>query len=212
MARTLVIIGAGGHGRVCADVAAAAGLEVAGFIDAAIDVGEAVNGVRVVGVQISDIVQTFGLGTADVFVAIGNNARRIELLDEALGQGYLAPPLIHPSAVISPSAEIGAGSVIVAGAVVNANARIGRGSIVNTSCSLDHDNDLSAGVQIGPGVHAAGCVSFGEMAFVGTGAVIIPNINIGARAVVAAGAVVTSDVGDEEMVTGVPATPVQRET
>jgi len=205
MAGTLVIVGAGGHGRVCADVAQAAGFEVVGFCDAATTPGQTLNGIEIIGADFADLMALEGSGWPQIFVTIGDNERRLALLDQAEGLGLSCATLVHPSAVLSPSCQIGEGTVIVAGAIVNANAQIGRGCILNTACSIDHDGKLSAGVQICPGAHAAGGVTFGEQAFVGTGASIIPNISIGARAIVAAGAVVTSDVADDENVAGVPA-------
>lgn len=204
MAERLVIVGAGGHGRVCADVARAAGFEVAGFCDQARAHGETVSDAAVLASSIEELSDYADAADA-LFIALGDNARRMSLIEEARTRGFGLATLIHPSAVLSPSVTVGAGSVIVAGAVVNANSKIGEGCIVNTASSLDHDNDLASGVQICPGVHAAGNVRFGELAFVGTGAAIIPNIAIGARAVVAAGAVVTNDVGADQMVAGVPA-------
>ena len=83
MADTLVIIGAGGHGRVCADVARAAGFDVVGFCDTAKSRGEEVNGIRVLGAGLADLAAAGGGKRPAVFVAIGDNARRLALLDEA---------------------------------------------------------------------------------------------------------------------------------
>lgn len=212
MAGTLVIVGAGGHGRVCADVAQAAGFEVVGFCDSAMTKGQKINGITVIGAEAADAAALGAAETPQIFVAVGDNERRLELLDQSQKLGFACAKLIHPSAILSPSCEIGEGTVVVAGAVVNANARIGRGCILNTACSLDHDNILNDGVQICPGAHAAGGVTFGARAFVGTGASIIPNISIGARAIVAAGAVVTTDVPDGMSVAGVPAKAIARGT
>ena len=209
MAAKLVIIGAGGHGRVCADVALAAEFDLLGFCDSAMAPGDRVGNHKVLATSLEGLGAKIIADKPLIFAAIGDNARRMALLDEARAMGLGCATLVHPSAVLSPSASIGEGSVVVAGAVVNADSRVGPGCIVNTACSLDHDNDLAAGVQICPGVHAAGNVQFGEQAFVGTGAAIIPGIKIGARAVVAAGAVVTRDVADDQMVAGVPAAPVR---
>jgi sugar O-acyltransferase (sialic acid O-acetyltransferase NeuD family) len=212
MAGTLVIVGAGGHGRVCAEVAKAAGFEVVGFCDSAMSTGQTINGITVIGAEVTDAAALETAKPPQIFVAVGDNERRLALLDQGRKLGLPCARLIHPSAVLSPSCEIGEGTVVVAGAIVNANAVIGRGCILNTACSLDHDNVLDDGVQICPGAHAAGGVTFGAQAFVGTGASIIPNIAIGARAIVAAGAVVTADVPEGASVAGVPAQAIARGT
>ena len=98
----------------------------------------------------------------------------------------------------------------MANVVVNANARVGAHCILNTACTIDHDGDLADGVQIGPGVHAAGDVAFGERSLVGVGASLIPGVRIGREAVVGAGAVVTKNVPDGVTVAGVPARPIRR--
>ena len=210
MAERLVIVGAGGHGRVCADVARAAGFEVAGFCDQAKARGETVGDAAILASSIEELSDKADAADTALFIALGDNARRMSLIGEVRERGFGLATLVHPSAVLSPSVTVGAGSVIVAGAIVNANAKIGEGCIVNTASSLDHDNQLAPGVQICPGVHAAGNVRFGELAFVGMGAAIVPNIAIGARAVVAAGAVVTRDVDADQMVAGVPAAIVAK--
>ena len=207
MAGKLVIIGAGGHGRVCADVASAAGFDVVGFCDSAMEPGDEVNAIKVVGRIPDDLPGSFEVDRTFAFVALGDNARRINIMNDLKALGFRIPTLVHPTASVSPSAEIVEGTVVVAQAAINANAKVGAACILNTACSIDHDNVLEEGVQICPGVHAAGGVVFGEQAFVGTGASIVPNVRIGARAVVAAGAVVTNDVADGVTVSGVPAMP-----
>jgi acetyltransferase-like isoleucine patch superfamily enzyme len=98
----------------------------------------------------------------------------------------------------------------MANVVINANTRIGAHCILNTACTIDHDGELADGVQIGPGVHAAGDVAFGERSLVGVGVSLIPGVRIGREAVVGAGAVVTANVPDGVTVAGVPARPIRR--
>lgn len=193
----LVIVGAGGHGRVVLDAALAAGLEVAGFL--ADPAGEPVNGLPVLGpTALLDEL----LPRHRFIIAIGDQqARR----DFSLRIGDRLQSVIHPASWISPSARIGKGAAIIGGVIVNANAEVGDFCILNTGCTIDHDNRLADGVQICPGAHLAGNVSVGEDAFIGTGASVIPGVRIGARAVIGAGAVVVSDVPDGAKAVGNPA-------
>jgi sugar O-acyltransferase (sialic acid O-acetyltransferase NeuD family) len=208
MDQGLVIVGAGGHGRVVAEVAAAAGRRVLGFVDAAITVGTPVNGLPVLAAEVDGLLADHPPASTQVFVAIGDNLRRSQVAAHATTLGYAAPILVHPQAVVSPTATLAHGTVVMAGVVINANASVGALCIVNTGATLDHDNELADGVQICPGVHAAGAVRFGRGAFVGTGASIVPGVRIGVDARVGAGAVVTRDVADRTTVVGNPARPV----
>jgi len=209
MAQDLIIIGAGGHGRVCADVAARCGFAVRGFCDPAMALGEWINDVPVIAEDDGRLLAEW-TDNALLFIALGDNARRVVLGKNAEQRGIALARLIDPSAVVSPSAEIGAGSVLMANVVVNANAQIGAHAILNTACTIDHDCVVGAGAQFGPGVHAAGGVTVGEGALIGVGAALLPGVSVGRGATVGAGAAVTQDIADGATVAGVPARPIGR--
>ncbi len=209
MAQQLIIIGAGGHARACAEIAARCGFTVVGFCDPARALGEWINGVPVIAEDDERLLAEWTKDT-QLFVALGNNARRVELGELAQEQGIELATLADPTTVVSTSAETGAGSVLMANVVVNANTRVGAHCILNTACTIDHDGDLADGVQIGPGVHTAGGVRFAEKALAGVGASLVPGVRVGREAIVGAGAVVTEDVPDRITVAGVPARPINR--
>ena len=104
-------------------------------------------------------------------IAVGDNRTR-KLMAETKDQEWGV--MIHPSAVVSPSAKIGVGTVIMAGAVVQANARIGRHCIINSCASVDHDAVVSDYAHIAPGAHLCGHVEVGEGALVGAGVCVAP--------------------------------------
>ncbi|MEM9580073.1 MAG: acetyltransferase [Pseudomonadota bacterium] len=192
----LTILGAGGHGRVVADLAEELGYTDISFLDD--EVGQIIaSGVwPVVGPL--DAVP----GEGDLAVGMGNNTVRLKVL------GLLpraARVLVHPGATVSQHAEIGAGSVICAGAVVAPFAKIGEGCIVNTGASVDHDCVLADGVHISPGARLGGGVFVGARAWVGIGAVVREYKSIGADAMIGAGAAVTIDVPQGARMGGVPA-------
>jgi sugar O-acyltransferase (sialic acid O-acetyltransferase NeuD family) len=112
---------------------------------------------------------------------------------------------VHPAAYLAGGAVVGLGGQILAGAVVGVDAYLGEACIVNTAAVVDHDCRLGTGVHVCPGARLAGEIVVGDYATIGTGAVILPRLRIGRRAVVGAGAVVTRDVADDEVVAGVPA-------
>ena len=133
----------------------------------------------------------------------GRDRQKIASLFEA--HGVRMPHLIHPSASVSQSANIGFGSQILAHVVVAADASIGKLCIVNNGAQIDHETRLENGVHLAPGSILCGCVTVQENAFIGAGAVVLPRINIGRNSIVGAGAVVTRDVPDSAVVAGNPA-------
>ena len=200
----LIIIGAGGHGRVVLELVRATGLyDVVGFVDPRPQTGP-IMGVPVLGSdEILPQLRTEGLQHA--FVALGNNRAR-ERVGLLLGSlGFERPPLVHPSAFISPTAFLQKGALIMARAVLGTQAVLEEGAILNTGAVADHDNRLSANCHVAPGCALAGFVSIGARTLIGTGTSVRPEIRVGCDVVVGAGAAVVSDVPDGVTVVGVPA-------
>ena len=147
---------------------------------------------------------------ADFFVAIGNNAVRERVQEKLIEQGLNVVSLIHPSAVIGTDVEIVIGSVVMAGVVINSSTRIGKGCIINTGSSLDHDNVIEDYVHISPGIRTAGSVGIGKSTWLGIGSVVSNNVKICSGCNVGAGAVVVKDITEPGTYVGVPARRVDR--
>ena len=199
---TLIIIGAGGHGKVVADIAIKMNKwSSIAFLDDDASIRESM-GVKVIGTI--DEAFTYA-GEADFFVAIGNNKMREAIQERLIGEGLKVTSLIHPHAVIGTDVEIGIGSAVMAGVVINSSSRIGKGCIINTSASLDHDNHMEDYVHISPGVHTAGGVSIGKGTWAGIGSTINNNVRICSGCIIGAGAAVVRDVAEPGVYAGVPA-------
>lgn len=145
------------------------------------------------------------------FVAVGDNRLRKRLVNQLIALGLELPTAIASSAIVSPSATIGQGTVLMPGAIIGADAIVGNGCILNCGSSIDHDNRVDDFVHIGPGSHLAGNVTAEEGAFLGVGTSVIPDLTIGAWAIVGAGAVVLGNVPPNEIWVGCPARQLPRE-
>ncbi len=200
MEKQLVILGAGGHGKVIADIAKMSGYTDIIFLDDNRDKKECA-GYPICG----PLKAVSEYRHRDMVVAIGNcNARR-EIQTRLEEHNIKLATLIHRNAVVADDAVIGAGTVVMAGAIINPATVIGKGCIINTASSVDHDNRIGDFVHISVGTHLAGTVSIGDCSFVGAGAVVIPNINICRDCTIGAGAVVIRNATEGGVYVGVPA-------
>lgn len=193
----LTIIGASGQGKVVAEIAFLCGYDEIEFLDDnenLIACGEW----PVVGTS----AQAQNIDN-DIFVAIGNATIREKLMEEFGDKN--APILIHPSAVVSPSARIGKGTVVMAGAVINPDVIIGEGCIVNTCASIDHDCSISDYVHVSVGAHICGSVDVGKNTWIGAGAIVSNGISIIDNCCIGAGAVVIKNIAEKGTYVGVPA-------
>lgn len=204
----LLIIGAGGHGKVVADAAQAAGFRIIGFVDDHVK-EPPLTGTKLLG-TISDIPALLdAFPGAKIFVAIGDNAMRMRVSQSIETMGAVFATIVHPSAVVSRQASVSAGTVLMAGVVVNAGSLVGEHVILNTSSSVDHDCRIGAFAHLSPGVHLAGGVMIGEGAHLGVGASVIPGCRVGEWSLVGAGGVVVKDIPPRVVAYGVPARPVR---
>jgi sugar O-acyltransferase (sialic acid O-acetyltransferase NeuD family) len=203
----LVIYGAGGHGRVVADVVRRGGRHrIVGLID------DAVVGGRF---ELPILGDRSCLGAkldrrTEVIVAIGDNLTRGQVAALVTGLGFRLATAVHPSAQVGEGVVLGAGTVVMAQAVLNPGTRTGENVIVNTGATVDHDCTLEELVHIAPGVHLAGNVRIGARSTVGIGASVIQGIRIGRGARIGAGAAVVMDIPDDSTAVGVPARVVAK--
>lgn len=185
----VVIIGAGGHGRVISEVVQANGDIVRGYLD---DLsGDALG-------PISDYKKytdaQFVIGIGDAYIR--------EKFSTIPVKWYTA---IHPSAIISPSVTVGEGSVVMANAVINANSRIGEHCIVNTAAVVEHDNQIEDFAHVSVGAKLGGTVKVGKRTWVGIGSTISNNVSICDNCIIGAGAVVIKSIDKSGTYIGVPA-------
>ena len=139
--KKLLVIGAGGHGKVVAEIAEAVGYEAVAFLDD--NRAEAIGKTAEVG--------KFKEEYSEAFVGIGNNKVRAEWLQKLRQCGYAIPTLVHPSAYVSKTAAIGMGTVVEPKAIVNANSQIAEGCIISVGAIVDHDVHIGAYCHVNAG-------------------------------------------------------------
>ena len=197
MCKEVIIIGAGGHGKVIADIIEKCGDKVLGFLD---------DGARE---------ETFGykvLGKSrdankypdkEFFIAIGNNAVRKKIATANPNLKFYTA--IHPAAIISRGVEIGEGTCVMAGCVINADTKIGNHVIINSGSVVEHDNNVSDFVHLSPGAVLCGTVSVGECTHIGAGVTVKNNVSITGETIIGVGAAVVNDIEMPGTYCGVPA-------
>ena len=204
----LVIVGAGGHGKVCADVAALMGnWDEIVFVDQKYPEVKSCGPWPVVAadIEIAAAMDNISDASTSFFVAIGDNHIRDKVHAACKKIGCHPVALIHPSAIVANDTQIGLGTVVCAGAVLNIGAKIGDCSIINTGATIDHDCLIAKAVHISPGAHLAGEVTVGEYSWLGTGVSTKQVLNVGSNVVIGVGAVVVHDCIEPGTYVGVPA-------
>jgi sugar O-acyltransferase (sialic acid O-acetyltransferase NeuD family) len=201
-----LVLGAGGHARVVADVIARLGGTVAA-------VAGAPSGPPWSVPLLPSDDEALGYAVEHrllVALGVGANAARMPLLSLVTAAGLLAPPLLAATSTVAVDARLGDGTAVLEHAHVGPVARVGPAVIVNTAAVIEHDCVVGEGAHLAPGAILLGAAQVGARSLVGSGARVLPGVAVGADCVVGAGAVVREDVPDGTMVAGVPATPVGR--
>lgn len=190
------LFGASGHGKVIKDILNANGVKVEAYVDDNPNVNECAG----------RPVLHDATGVSPMIVSVGVNHIRKMIVERLLAadSNVEFATAIHPSAVASPSAKIGEGTVVMAGAVINADAVIGKHCIVNTGATVDHDCVIGDYCHIAPGANVSGGTHIGEGTWIGVGACVIQGLNIGKDCMIGAGSVVVKDIPDSVTAYGNP--------
>lgn len=193
----LIIIGAGGHGRVIADSALKNGYTDISFVDD--NATGNCMGLPIIGTSAE--IERFDDGKTDFIIGIGNNAVR-KLIAEKYNVNWVS--IVHPSALIAINVSIGKGTVVMPGAIVNTCATIGSHCIINTNTVVEHDNVIEDYVHISPAATLGGTVRIGALTHIGIGAAVKNNTDICSDCIIGAGAVVIRNIEDSGTYIGVP--------
>lgn len=191
--KDLLIIGSGGHARVILETAALEGIATKGILDVNFSGDpETILGAPVLGNL--NVMDSINPEEVYVFIALGGNSERRQISELISRKGFSSITLVHPTAIVSKSANLAAGTFVAAGAIINPQAKIGEGTIINTGALIDHETRIGKFSHIGPGTTVCGRVNIGANSFIGAGVTIIDKISIGESVTVGAGSVVIADI------------------
>jgi sugar O-acyltransferase (sialic acid O-acetyltransferase NeuD family) len=208
----IVGLGAGGHGRVIADIIARSGDYVLhAWLDQDPKLHDTtVSGSNVVG-EDSMLAELYSNEIRCAFIglgSIGDASLRRNIAAHAFKTGFTLPVITDPTALVSVDSEVAEGTCIFPHAIVNPGCHIRRCSIINTRATVEHDCSIGEFCHLAPGSIIGGDCTIGNGTHVGIGAVVKEGITIGGNVIIGAGAVVISDVPDQTTVVGVPAKPL----
>jgi len=205
----LVGLGAAGHAKVIIEI-----LQLRDEYDliGLLDPDPALIGGRFCGIKVLGddglLVDLYQQGVSNAFIgvgSVGDPTIRKGLFRKLKDLGFELVSAIHPKAIVSSSARLGEGPIVMANAVVNAAAAIGDNVIINTGAIVEHDCIVGNHAHIATGARLAGGVVIGEEAHIGVGASVKQGVRVGRSSIVGAGAVVIDDVPDRVTMVGVPA-------
>jgi UDP-N-acetylbacillosamine N-acetyltransferase len=200
------VYGAGGHGKVVADLLVSRGeSEFAGFVDDR----EELWGAKVMRFAVLGggewLQWEAGSAQVAIVLGVGDNTSRHWIAESCAYWGAEILTVVHPRAAVSRTARVGRGSVVMANATVNVDAVVGDGVIVNSGAVVEHDVEIGAYAHVAPNAAMGGGSSLGTFSHLGIGASALPCVHIGAHSVVGAGAVVVKNLPDEVVAIGIPA-------
>jgi len=206
MISPIFVYGAGGHGKVVADILISnKEKRFAGFVDDR----PQLTGTEVIGYPV--------LGNGDwlhrqrtkhpvaVVLGVGNNGNRCRLARRCAERDIQILTAIHRTAAVASSAALGRGTVVMAAAAINSEARLGEGVIVNTGAVVEHDVEIGDYAHVSPNACLGGVARLGRASHLGLGAMVLPGVSIGPESIIGAGAVVLKDLPGEIVAVGVPA-------
>lgn len=191
------IFGAGGHGKVIAELIQGDNFKVEAFIDDC-PKSKLLNSIPVFS---SSFLETNDMKLS-VIIAVGDNLTRKDISKRLRNNIFFS--CYHKNALLSPSITIGEGTVVMPNSVINSNATIGKHVIINTASIVEHDCNIENFVHISPRATLLGGVTVGEGTHIGSGVIILPGITIGKWCVIGAGSVILNDIPDGSIVVGNP--------
>ncbi len=195
--RALVVYGGGGHGKSLIELVRAGGMfDLVGVLDDRLERGNDILGLEVLGgaAMLAELARRGVRQAINAIGGVGDSTVRVAVFQRLHEAGFFCPTVIHPTAVLEPSAELSSGVQVMPRAYIGSQARIGYGSIVNTAAVVSHDCTIGDYANIAPGALLAGGVEIGDRSLIGMGATLNLEVHVGEGSRIGNGATVKQDV------------------
>lgn len=146
------------------------------------------------------------------FISFGAMKYRKKVFEFLSNNGWEAVNIIHPDAIVSPTAKIGKGVLIECGCLITPSPVIGDNVVVNTGSQVNHDNIVEDHVYIASGVVLSGGVTIGANTLLDDGVIVTLGRTVGKNSLIGAGAVVTKNIPDGVVAYGNPCKVIRENT
>lgn len=201
MNKPLIMLGAGGHASVLADLLTRQGRHILALVAPETTGRVALAGLplwrdeaQILRVAPKECLLVNGIGSLP-----GGSDLRACLFERYSAKGYRFASVVAEEAIISPHATLGHGIQIMPGVIVQSGAYIGDNAIVNTGAIVEHDSMVGIHGHLAPRAVLCGGVTLGKRVFVGSGAVITQGVEVGDEAVIGAGTILTRDLSEHHI-------------
>jgi acetyltransferase EpsM len=213
--KKIIIFGCGGHAKIVFDcIKLMKNYRSIGFMDNQDYNSELSRKIKYLGSieDFNNVIKGHDLKELLGVVAIGSNfiRRKVVQVIAKINNRFKWMNIIHPSAIVSNSAKIGSGNMILAGSIVCSDTIINNHVSINTGTCIDHDNIFSNFSSTGPAVVTGGNVRIGELSFLGIGSTVKHNVTIGKNTIVGGQSFVCNNCESNSLYYGVPAKKIKK--
>lgn len=195
----VLIFGGGGHANVCIDILKQTKThKIIGVVDDNIPLHTSILDIPIIG-NLMAVDRLVTKGLQNIVLGIGgvlSKGSRKKIFLSLKEKGLYVPNIIHPSASVEPSVELGEGNQIMQGAIIGSNVKIGNNCIINSGSIISHDTIIGDNVHIAPGAIIAGGVTIKEDTIIGMGATIFLGLTIGKNVIIQNGTHIFTDIAD----------------
>lgn len=207
MTKNLILVGAGGHAKACIEVIESTKeFSIKGLVDHNTEM-KSVLGYPVLGKD-ELIDEQARLANMYFLITVGqikSANTRIKIFEHIGRAGGQLATIIAASAVVSPRARIGAGTIVMQHCLINADAVIGENVILNNKSLIEHDCRIGDHVHISTGALINGGCSVGNRVFIGSGAVLKNGVEVGDDVIIGAASYVRESITEKGIYAGNPA-------
>lgn len=213
--KKIIIFGRGGQAKVILDcIKLLKGHKAIGFISDENYSTSFAKQIKYLGTvkDLNKIIKKYNLKSLFGIIGIGDNIlrKKISLKVKKINNKFQWINIIHPSAVISPSASMGVGNTIFAGSIICPETKIHNHVSINTGSYIDHNNTFYDFSGTGPGVATGGYVKVGDQSFLGIGSAIRHRISIGSNTIIGGQSFVCKNCKPNSLYYGVPAKRIKK--